>query len=166
MEQPIGPEVSIHNLVPGTRYYGFSMNHFAMFGGRFRGKFTEYYINYAGYNMMRFHETRMTTMGWGGVGKHVVTTGSQAECPHGLYLRIFEPENGKQSYSYYRISRFTDAQKNELFTRYVLYKRRQYERGLTGSTSNDKWFPRDIVREISLRYLTNDTVGCSGQWKC
>ena len=105
-------------------------------------------------------------MGWGGVGKHVVTTGSQAECPHGLYLRIFEPENGKQSYSYYKISRFTDAQKNELFTRYVLYKRRQYERGLTGSTSNDKWFPRDIVREISLRYLTNDTVGCSGQWKC
>jgi hypothetical protein len=166
MEQPIGPEVSIHDLVPGTRYYAFSFHLYRVTyvpaQVRFRGKFTEYYTNTAGYNMIRFHETRMTIS-----PNQISTTGTQAECPRGLYLRIFEPHlNCGQSYGYYRVSRFTDSQKKELFTRYVLYKRRQYERGLTGSTPDNKWFPRDIVREISLRYLTNDTIGCVGQWKC
>lgn len=162
MEYPIGPEVSIHDLIPGTRYYAFSMNHFGSFGGRFRGKFTEYYTNDVGYNMVRFNETRMTVMN----GKQILTTGTFEECPHGLYLRIFDPPHGKQSYAYYKLSRFTDAQKKELFTRYILYQRRQYERGLTGSRPDDTWFPRDVVREISLRYLTNDKIGCSGKWKC
>jgi hypothetical protein len=82
----------------------------------------------------------------------------------GLYWRVFEP-NYEQSYKYYRVSRFTEAEKKELLERCILRERRQYERGLTGSTNKGVWLPRDLVREISLRYLTDSKVGCAGRWR-
>jgi hypothetical protein len=36
---------------------------------------------------------------------------------------------------------------------------------LTGTRPDGKWFPRDLVREISLRYLTDDTVNCADRWR-
>ena len=83
----------------------------------------------------------------------------------GLYWRVFEPHCGKQSYKYYRVSQFTEAEKKELLERCILRERRQYERGLTGTTNKDMWLPRDLVREISLRYLTDSAIGCSGRWR-
>jgi predicted nucleotidyltransferase len=83
--------------------------------------------------------------------------------PLGLYLRVFE--SGFQSYKYYRASRFTKKEKKEILERSVLYERRQYERGLTGSTPNNLWFPRDLVREISLKYLTNSKIAKRTGWR-
>lgn len=84
----------------------------------------------------------------------------------GLYLRIFEPnfECG-DPYAFYEVSRFSDTEKKELAARLVLRERRQYERGLTGTRPDGKWFPRDLVREISLRYLTDQKVNCVKRWK-
>jgi hypothetical protein len=53
----------------------------------------------------------------------------------------------------------------ELVARCVLRERRQYERGLTGATDAGIWIPRDLVREISLKYLTDSKVGCAGRWR-
>jgi hypothetical protein len=93
------------------------------------------------------------------------TYGSFQEFGMGIFWRVFEPHQGKQSYKYYQVSRFTEAEKKELLERCILRKRRQYERGLTGTTNKDMWLPRDLVREISLRYLTDSTVGCAGRWR-
>ena len=55
--------------------------------------------------------------------------------------------------------------KKEILERSVLYERRQYERGLTGSTSNDLWFPRDLIRVISLKYLTDSKIAIRTGWR-
>jgi predicted nucleotidyltransferase len=102
--------------------------------------------------MVRFHNAT-----YKGTNSYISVFGTPDDCPHGLYLRVFEGES--QSYKYYKTSRFTAKQKKEIVTRYVLRERRQYERGLTGSTPNDLWFPRDLVREISLKYLTDKKIG-------
>ena len=83
--------------------------------------------------------------------------------PLGLYLRVFE--NSNQSYTYYRTNRLSQEEKKELIERYVLFKRRQYERGPTGSTATNKWLPRDLVREISLKYLTPPQIACFNKYR-
>jgi hypothetical protein len=148
MQTPIGPEVSIYELVPGEEYCAFSNG----LGSQFRGIFTEYWTNIAGYQMLRFHSAIYKD-----IYGYTSSFGTSDRCPHGLYWRVFETR--EQSYKYYKTSRFTSKQKKELVTRYVLRERRQYERGLTGSTPNDLWFPRDLVREISLKYLTDKRIG-------
>ena len=162
MQTPIGPPVEIRSLVPGKRYYGFSNSRFGpTSSSRFRATFTEYFVNGAGYDMLRFHDTTETTTN--GVVYHV---GSPTETPHGLFFRIWDPPTTcGQSFTYYNESRFDDAQKKELKARVILRERRQYERGLTGTRPDGKWFPRDLVREISLRYLTDDTVNCADRWR-
>ena len=143
MEIPHGPEVSIYDLVLGEEYDGYSLEN--RYGAkRFRGRFVEYYRNVSGYLMIRFYPAIQEYYG--------EMLSIPATNPLGFYLRVFE--NGNQSYRYYRASRFTAKQKKEIFERAILHERRQYERGLTGSTPNDLWFPRDLVREISLKYLT------------
>jgi hypothetical protein len=165
MQQPIGIEVPIRNLVPGEKYYAFSENRLggaittAMRGARFRGTFTEYWTNQAGYTMVRFHDTIYESK------DDTYYYGSPEECPHGLYLRVFAAEHGQQSFKYYRAERFTAAEKKELLTRHILRKRRRYERGLTGTTVAGLWIPRDLVREISLKYLTDGRIGCAGRWR-
>lgn len=148
MQTPIGPEVSIYELVPGDEYCAFSVR----LGSQFRGIFTEYWTNIAGYQMLRFNSAIYKD-----IYGYTASFGTPDRCPHGLYWRVFE--NREQSYKYYKSSRFTPKQKKELVTRSVLRERRQYERGLTGSTSTDLWFPRDLVREISLNYLTDKRIG-------
>jgi hypothetical protein len=156
MEQPYGPEVSIWNLIPGEHYTAFSIQHqYTRGSSKFSGVFTEYWTNEIGYPMVRFHYTKYTDK----AGSTYLHRSSETH-PHGLYWRIFT-DSYPQSYRYYKTSRFTEKQKKELLTRSVLRERRQYERGLTGSTPSCIWFPRDLVREISLRYLTDETIG----WK-
>ena len=158
MQTPIGPPVDIRSLVPGRRYYGFSTPRFGpTSSSRFRATFAEYFVNGAGYDMVRFFDTTETTSG--GDVYH-------ADPPHGLFFRIWDPPTTcGQSFTYYNESRFDDAQKKELKARFILRQRRQYERGLTGTRPDGKWFPRDLVREISLRYLTDDTVNCANRWR-
>ena len=148
MQTPIGPEVSIYELVPGEEYCAFSTRTTS----QFRGIFTQYWRNTADYLMVRFNNATYKDS-----DGYEASFGTLDDCPHGLYWRVFE--RNRQSYKYYKTSRFTLKQKKELVTRYVLRERRQYERGLTGSTPNDLWFPRDLVREISLKYLTDKRIG-------
>jgi hypothetical protein len=155
MQTPIGPRVPAVKLVPGRRYYAFPLRRFSRHcGENFRGTFTEFFVNEPGYNMIRFHNVRYTESG------HEVTSAT------GLYLRIFEPnfECG-DPYAFYEVSRFSDTQKKELDARFILRERRQYERGLTGTRPDGAWFPRDVVRELSLRYLTDQKVNCVKRWK-
>ena len=162
MEYPIGPEVHILALIPGEQYYAFSTRKKDDgVAAMFRGTFTEYYMNEVGYDMLRFHYATYKDS-----GGYVFHTGSPAKHPKGSYWRIF-PLGGpiKQSFKYYRLSPLTQAQKKELTTRVILRKRRQYERGLTGSTETGMWLPRDLVREIALKYLTDPKVGCAGRWR-
>jgi hypothetical protein len=151
MEVPCGSEVNIYDLVPGEEYYGFVNPPRYASAKHFRGRFVEYYRNSTGYLMIRFYPAIQEYYG------EMLPIPSTN--PLGLYLRIFE--NGNQSYRYYRASRFTAQQKKEIYERAILHERRQYERGLTGTkaitgtTGEDIWLPRDIVREISLKYLTD-----------
>jgi len=147
MEVPHGPEVSIYELVPGEEYdaYTTGNRHSAQ---RFRGRFVEYYRNSANYLMVRFYPAIQEYYG--------EMLPIPATNPLGLYLRVFE--QSYQSYRYYRTSRFSRQQKKEMHERIVLRERRQYERGLTGSTPNNLWFPRGLVREITLKYLTDYSI--------
>jgi len=147
MEVPHGPEVSIYELVPGEDYDAYSPEN--SYGSkRFRGRFVEYYRNSANYLMIRFYPAIQEYYG--------EMLPIPATNPLGLYLRVFE--QSYQSYRYYRTARFTRQQKKEMHERIVLRERRQYERGLTGSTPNDLWFPRGLVREITLKYLTDYSI--------
>jgi hypothetical protein len=154
MQQPIGAKIDIWNLVPGEQYYAFSNRHRGI-QARFRGTFTRYYQNEADYNMMCFHNTYYQD-----ATGYTYYYGTEEQSPKGCYWRIFGPaDNIGQSFTFYRLSALTPKQKKELATRVTLRERRQYERGLTGSTPSDLWFPRDLVREISLKYLTDPSVG-------
>ena len=159
MERPIGPEVGIWDLIPGEQYYAFSTKRGS--GAQFRGTFTGYYMNEVGYDMLRFHYTTYKDS-----TGYTFYTGSPEKHPKGSYWRIFD-ERGSipQSYNYYKLSSLTQKEKKELATRVVLRERRQIERGLTGSTDKGMWIPRDLVREISLKYLTDPKVGCAGRWR-
>ena len=149
MELPNGHEVSIYDLVPGEEYDAYTeRSHYYSPMKRFRGRLVEYYRNSAGYLMIRFYPV---IQDWYGTMRPLTQ-----DNPTGLYLRVFE--NGSQSYKYYRTSRFTAEQKKEMYERVVLHERRQYERGLTGSTPNNLWFPRGLVREITLKYLTDYSI--------
>ena len=156
MEVPPGSEVNIYELVPGEEYYAYSeKSYYSQPMRMFRGRFVEYYRNSANYLMIRFYPA---VQDWYGEMRPYSPTN-----PLGLYLRVFEV--GNQSYRYYRASRFTNKEKKEMIERSVLYERRQYERGLTGSTPNDLWFPRDLVREISLKYLTDSKIAIRTGWR-
>ena len=155
MEVPIGREIHILDLKQGENYYAFSTHN----DSHFRGVFTDYWTNSVGYKMVHFNNGFYKSLSYS------ARYGPFEEFGMGLYWRVFEPHLGRQSYKYYRVSRFTEAEKKELLERCVLRERRQYERGLTGSTNKDMWLPRDLVREISLRYLTDSTVGCAGKWR-
>lgn len=157
MEEPIGPEVSIHNLKVGEKYYGFSTNRYSRSKDHFRAVFTGYWRNSANYDMVHFHSGYYTSATYSNV------YGPFKDYVHGLYWRLFEI--GSQTHTYYRTSRFTEAEKKELKERATLRERRQYERGLTGSTTNDLWLPRDLVRQISLKYLTDWKIACRGHWR-
>jgi hypothetical protein len=146
MNIPLSPEVDIRELVPGERYYAVSTRD----SSHFNGVFTEYYTNDAGYDMLRFHYTTYTYP-----DETVVNIGSPDEHPWGTYLRVF---NEHQSFRYCKISRFTKKEVKELTERCILRERRQYERALTGTISSGLYLPRDIVREISLKYVTSYTT--------
>ena len=146
MNIPLSPEVNIRALVPGERYYAVSTRD----SSHFNGVFTEYYTNEAGYDMLRFHYTTCTYP-----KVPVSHIGSPNEHPWGSYWRIF---NEHQSFRYYKICRFTKKELKELTERCILRERRQYERALTGTMSSGLYLPRDIVREISLKYVTSYTT--------
>lgn len=162
MERPFGQAVNIWELIPGEQYYAFSnkQRHSIRPASRFRGTFTGYFVNDAGYNMIRFHYVHYKDAD--GFSNYI---GDPENFPKGSYWRIFEDHRGPQTYSFYRLSRFSTKLKNELATRVVLRTRRQLERGLTGTNEKGLWLPRDIVREISLKYLTDPKVGCAGRWR-
>lgn len=154
MQQPVGEPVDIWSLIPGEKYYAFAVKNWLdvnVSPSYFRGVFTEYYVNIGNYNMLKFNYALSSYNN--GFTTYV---DSPEVDPHGVYWRIWE--NGRQSYQYYRVSRFTEKEKKELKERCVLRDRRQYERGLTGSTETGLWFPRDLAREISLKYLTDENV--------
>jgi hypothetical protein len=156
--------VNINNLVPGELYYARSIDSRARYSrpsSRFRGVFTGYWVNDIGYKMVRFHNVVYVE----DERDYVTRIGSPEESPLGLWWRVWEDGQGQQSYAYYRVSRFSSNEMKELKTRCILHTRRQYERGLTGSTPDNKWFPRDVVREISLKYLTDSKIGCAGRWR-
>jgi hypothetical protein len=155
MLSPIGPETHILNLVRGEKYYAFSIRNHC----RFKGTFTDYWTNSVGYKMVHFNS------GISHIAGHVIETGPFTEFSVGIYWRVFENPSDYQSYKYYRLSRFTEAEKKEIATRVVLRQRREYERGLTGTTNKDVWLPRDLVREISLKYLTEAKIGCAKRWR-
>ena len=162
MQHPrqIYKEVSIFDLIPGEEYYAIStQNRGSMLASsQFKGIFTEYWTNSVGYQMLRFNTARyIDTTGY------EMSFGSDSN-PHFLYWRVW-PDGDRQSYRYYKVARFTKSEIKELKERIILRKRRQYERGLTGSTPTGLWFPRDLVREISLKYLTDPKVGCAGRWR-
>ena len=157
MQEAIGPEINILDLKPGEKYYAFSTRYVPR--ERFRGTFTDYWRNSSNYKMVHFHNTILVAE------KRIVKYGPFQNFNLGIFWRVFEQPNAFQSFKYYRISRFTEAEKKELLERYVLRERRQYERGLTGTTPAGLWMPRDLVREISLRYLTDSTTGCAGRWR-
>jgi len=153
MAHPINA-VRSTELIPGQIYYGFSSN------DNIRATFTEYWRNGAGYLMARFHN------GAYNMPALRISTKIQeiGEFPDGSSFRIWEgdPNIG---FRFYKACRFTPKEKAEIKMRLVLRSRRQYERGLTGTTPDGKWLPRDLVREIALRYLTDDRTGHVGQWK-
>jgi len=156
MQQPVGPEVHILNLIPGEKYYGFSnRKHLCSY---FRATFDEYFVNAAGYNMVRFLNVSMTQDG------HTDFIGPPEKYPLGIYWRVWD-QGFTQSFKYYKAARLTAKEQQELKTRVVLRERRQYERGLTGTNNSGLWIPRDLVREISLKYLTDPKVGCAGRWR-
>jgi hypothetical protein len=144
MEYPLSNEVPITKLIPGEEYYAISAKSY------FRGMFTEYWTNIVNYPMVRFNY--VTYKDHTGYSYYI---GSPQEYPWGSYWRIWD---GEQSYKYYKVSRFTKAETSELKTRCILRERRQIERGLTGSTASNLWLPRDLVREISLNYLTDKRI--------
>ena len=148
MEVPHGSEVSIYDLIPGEEYDAYTTTSNRHTAKRFRGRFVEYYRNSANYLMIRFYPAIQEYYG--------EMLPIPATNPLGLYLRVFE--QSYQSYKYYRTSRFSSKEKKEMHDRVILYERRQYERGLTGSTPNNIWFPRGLVREITLKYLTDYSV--------
>jgi len=150
----VGPEVSIYQLVPGTEYYGFGNRYTSR--RRFRGIFVKYWRNTVGYLMLMFSPAMQED-------EDDIMREYPKSNPLGLYLRVFE--DSSQSYTYYRTSRWSATEKKELLERYILYKRRQYERGLTGSTATNKWLPRDLVREISLKYLTLPHIACFNKYR-
>jgi hypothetical protein len=156
MEIPIGQEINILELKSGEKYYGFSTRYFPK--ERFRGTFTDYWNNSSNYKMVQFHDTILAT------GTQIIKYGPFQEFGFGMYWRVFE-FNQSQSFKYYRVNRFTVAEKKELLERFVIRERRQYERGLTGTTSKDLWLPRDLVRQISLKYLTDWRIGCAKRWR-
>ena len=155
MEVPIGREIHILDLKQGEHYYAFSTHN----DSHFRGVFTDYWTNSVGYKMVHFNNGFYKSLSYS------ARYGPFEEFGMGLYWRVFEPHLGRQSYKYYRVSRFTEAEKKELLERCILRERRQYERGLTGTTNKDMWLPRDLVREISLRYLTDSRIGCAQRWR-
>ena len=155
MEVPIGREINILDLKQGENYYAFSTHN----DSHFRGVFTDYWTNSVGYKMVHFNNGFYKSLSYS------ARYGPFEEFGMGLYWRVFEPHLGRQSYKYYRVSRFTEAEKKELLERCILRERRQYERGLTGTTNKDMWLPRDLVREISLRYLTDSRIGCAQRWR-
>ena len=155
MQEPIGPEIHILDLQKGENYYGFSTNN----DSRFRGIFTDYWTNSVGYKMIHFHS------GFYKSDTYSSSYGPFQDFNLGLFWRVFDFNGGIQSYTYYRVSRFTEAEKKELLERCILRERRQYERGLTGTTSKGVWLPRDFVREVSLRYLTDSKIACAGRWR-
>jgi hypothetical protein len=148
MEIPHGPEVSIYELVPGEEYNAYSTRVKSVSGKRFRGRLVGYYRNSANYLMVRFYPAIQEYYG--------EMLSIPATNPLGLYWRVWEA--GPQSYKYYRTSRFSTKEKKEIHERAILHERRQYERGLTGSTPDNLWFPRGLVREITLKYLTDYSV--------
>jgi hypothetical protein len=156
MEIPIGPEINILDLKPGEKYYGFSTRYFPK--ERFRGTFIDYWRNSSDYKMVQFNDSVHVA------GTQITKCGPFQDFGQGIYWRVFEP-NQSQSFKYYRVNRFTVAEKKELLERSVIRERRQYERGLTGTTSKDLWLPRDLVRQISLKYLTDWRIGCAKRWR-
>jgi hypothetical protein len=155
-------EVDIRKLVIGEKYYAFSVHSYHRYDrakSTFRGTFMGYYSNSMGYLMVKFNNVCYRE------GTLTSYTGTPEESPGGLWWRVWEDHLAPQSYKYYKASRFSKFEVNEIKTRLVLRERRQYERGLTGSTPDNLWFPRDLVREISLKYLTDPTIGCNGQWR-
>jgi hypothetical protein len=154
MQSPIGAEVSIHDLVPGEQYYAFHVREPDKW--RFRATFIKYWI-------MPETDYKMTLF-LGGIydfDGDMRVIGARNCYPHGLGLRVFEPplcRSGIQSYRYYKVARFDRRAAKELYERFILHKRRQIERGLTGTRPSGLWLPRDIVREISLCYLSQKTV--------
>jgi len=148
MINPYSPEVDIHALIPGQQYYAISEQK----NSYFIGLFTDYYTNEVGYNMIRFHYTHQYHE-----NGYMNYIDSPEKHPWGSYWRIFENPRS-QSYRFYRTVRFTNKEKKELMERRVQYERRNYERGLTGTTPQGVYLPRDLVREISLKYLTSFTV--------
>ena len=151
MQHPVGKEINILDLVPGEKYYAFATSIATTIPKYFRGVFTEYWYNSVNYKMLRFHNA-FESYGDG----YTSYIGSPENYPLGLYYRIWETQ--PQSFTYYKVSRFTEAEKAELKARCILRERRQIERGLTGSTVNNLWLPRDLVREISLNYLTDKRI--------
>jgi hypothetical protein len=144
-------EVEINSLISGEEYYCYSTGEFGNPNEFFRGTFVRYWHNVANYKMMEFDK--------------VFRKDSTSMTYVLINYRVFEPELGFQSFRFYPTSRFSRAEKKELLERYVLRERRQYERGLTGSTNKDVWLPRDLVREISLKYLTDWKIACRGHWR-
>ena len=151
MQNPIGQEVSIHNLVPGEQYYAFNVQEPHKW--RFRSTFVKYWnMPGTGYKMTLF---------LGGIydcNGRLSEIGTSTCYADGLRLRIYEPGLGPQSYRYYKVARFDKPVAKELYERFIQHKRRQIERGLTGTRPSGLWLPRDIVREISLCYLSPKTV--------
>ena len=151
MQNPIGEEVPINDLVPGEQYYAFHVR--KPNEARFRSTFIKYWtMPETGYKMTLF---------LGGVydcNGLLCEIGTSTCYTDGLRLRIYEPGFGQQSYRYYKVARFDRRIKKELYGRFIQHKRRQIERGLTGTRPSGLWLPRDIVREISLCYLSPKTV--------
>ena len=137
-----GKEVDIRKLVIGEKYYAVSNCKEEEW---FRGVFTEYWTNTSGYLMLRF---RNSFFQYSCFSCYI---GSREENIEGLYWRVFDRDD-QQTFKYYNESKFTTVQKKELTTRYCLRERRQYERGLTGSTKLGVWIPRNIIRKI-IQYI-------------
>ena len=135
-------EVHINDLVIGEKYYAAGNNRKDEW---FRGVFTEYWTNTSGYFMLRFRNSFFHASNFS------CYIGSREDQTEGLYWRVFDQDD-QQSFKYYNESRFTTVQKKELSTRCVLRERRQYERGLTGSTNFNIWIPRSIVLKI-VQYI-------------
>jgi hypothetical protein len=148
MEVPHGPEISIYELVPGEMYDAYTTRDTLPNATRFRGRLVGYYRNSANYLMIRFYPAIQEYYG--------EMLPIPATNPLGLYFRVWE--DLPQSYRYYRTARFSIKEKKEIHERAILHERRQYERGLTGSTPDNLWFPRGLVREITLKYLTDYSV--------
>ena len=158
MAHPINA-VRSTELIPGQIYYGFFNSALDGRPTYIRATFTEYWTNGAGYLMARFHNGSYNMPSLG-VSSPI---GAVGDFPDGSSFRLWDDNTGANNF--YKACRFTPKEKAEIKMRLVLRSRRQYERGLTGTTPDGKWLPRDLVREIALRYLTDDRAGHVGQWK-